>query len=980
VSGAPGTDAAGASGRWDRADSALCAGLLLAFVATRVLWLRLAPASSHYWEEGYRWIAVDAIVSGAPVPLLDWQADHYQGSSLVVIALAAGLAALGVAPLAALKAVSLVFSGATLAALYAVGRRFFGRSAGFLAALAYLAGPPLVAFWGVVAMGFHAESTLLTLIGVGWLLALADAPSRSLRACLGLGVLSGLAIWFSPTAALGVAACVVVWPLLAGRPRPQELAAAAAGLALGLAPWLAYNAARGFGGVRRLSEVFGLAAASDPFRSQGVGARALDLLWRGPSEGLLDPGGDATGSAWLALATAGVGVPAGLALLAACRRGIHAMRASAAAGDARAARRELPFLVYGALFAAAYLASRFTLPVDPTPIGFRLLVPPAVLLLVPVAVSAARALAPGEPRRGAARAACAIALVSLAGTTLAFAHQHREPGTPLDWERAHKSWGHILQRKSGADVAGVVASLAWLPPERREGVLVGIGWGLQAAFEQGGDVEELARLLAPLEPRDRAAVMRGIAYWTGLARAALAGSAARPEDPDRRRVEARLGALAAWSQPPSLVLVTLDTTRVDHLSCYGYERVTSPALDALAARGVVFDRAWSTSSWTLPAHASLFTGLYPSRHGADYDPRGGAVLGDVVGLPVAKLMRAGKLADDAVTLAELLAARGYATGAFVAGPWLHRSFGLLQGFAHKDDDVHTFGGRPAAEITANALAWLRERPPGEPYFLFANYFDPHAPYEPVGRYPDLPRAGEPLEYDYESLMREGKSLDADARAVLRDRYDAEIRDMDRQLGILLEAVRARPEGERTLIVVTSDHGEALGEDGRLGHGFWLSEELTRVPLVVRYPGDRDAGTRRADPIQLVDVIGLVARELELPLPERAETLAPGARSAAFLELRREPTTAVRFGAQYDRDLQAAVLWPHKLTRSDDGGEALARLAEGALTESPAPDPAEALALRELLDAHVRAGPPAPRVAPETDPATVEALRALGYVE
>jgi arylsulfatase len=310
-------------------------------------------------------------------------------------------------------------------------------------------------------------------------------------------------------------------------------------------------------------------------------------------------------------------------------------------------------------------------------------------------------------------------------------------------------------------------------------------------------------------------------------------------------VSARLGQLAAWSQP-SVVLVTLDTTRVDHLSCYGYERRTTPRLDALAARAVVFERAWSTSSWTLPAHASLFTGVYPSRHGADYDPRGGAVLGDVIELPVAQLMRAGKLPDDAVTLAELLAERGYATGAFAAGPWLHRSFGLLQGFAHQDDAVHTFGGRPAAEITAAALSWLEGLPPGAPYFLFANYFDPHAPYEPVGRYAEFPRAAEPLAYDYEAVMRGTRALDVDARAVLRDRYDAEIRDMDGALGALLHAVQARPGGDRTLIVVTADHGEALGEEGRLGHGFWLSEELTRVPLIVRYPGDRDAG-RRARP-------------------------------------------------------------------------------------------------------------------------------------
>jgi arylsulfatase len=427
-------------------------------------------------------------------------------------------------------------------------------------------------------------------------------------------------------------------------------------------------------------------------------------------------------------------------------------------------------------------------------------------------------------------------------------------------------------------------------------------------------------------------------------------------------------------------LITLDTTRVDHLSCYGYERETTPNLDAFAARAVRFDRAWSTSSWTLPAHASLFTGKYPSRHGADYDPRGSAVLGDVIGLPVARHVRAGKLADDNTTLAELMSERGYLTGAFVAGPWLHRSFGLLQGFAHKDDAVSTFGGRPAAEITTAALGWLEGIEPEQPYFLFANYFDPHAPYEPVGRYPEFPRATEPLDYDYTALMRGTAELGEDARAVLRDRYDAEIRDMDHQLGVLLDAVRARPGGDRALVIITADHGEALGEEGRLGHGFWLNEELTRIPLLVRYPGDRDGGSRSEEPMQLTDVLPLLARELDLVVPAQVEGVEQGKRETAFLELRREATTALRFGAAYDRDLQSVIRWPHKLTRSDVGAETLRRLSPESLVEQTDAETGAAAELRRLLDAHAASGPTAPTVAPHADPETVEALRALGYIE
>jgi len=443
-----------------------------------------------------------------------------------------------------------------------------------------------------------------------------------------------------------------------------------------------------------------------------------------------------------------------------------------------------------------------------------------------------------------------------------------------------------------------------------------------------------------------------------------------------------IGALACRETPhtPSLVLVTLDTTRVDHLSCYGYERATTPHLDAFAGRAVQYQRAWSTSSWTLPAHASLFTGLYPSRHGAHYMPGGDAELGEVVRLPIARYVRAGKLPDGATTLAELLEARGYATGAFVAGPWLHHTFGLLQGFETRDDAVEGFGGRPAEAISDAALAWLDGLPSDQPYFLFANYFDPHAPYEPRETWPDLPRASEPFAPDYDALMRGTRELDADQRAILRDRYDAEIRGMDRQLGRLLDAVLSRPGGERTLVVVTADHGEALGEHGRFGHGFWLSEEQMRVPLLVRYPGDREAGTHSDVPIQLVDVLPLVARELGFSVPAEVEGVSVGERSTVFAELYREQTTALRFGRSYDRGLDVAIEWPYKLERSDHGEDGLYRLSGDDLEETAAEDGEAAARLRSALEAHVAARPAASTVKTEVDPHTVEALRRLGYVD
>ena len=461
---------------------------------------------------------------------------------------------------------------------------FFGRSAGVLSALIYLLGPPLVAYWGVVAMGFHAESALFSVVGIGLLLALATAARRSRLGWLAFGVISGLGIWFTPTAAIGVLACVLAWPLLAPRPRGVELATAALGLGLGLAPWLVYNAAHDFAGVTRLLEVFGLEGSADPWRSQGVLERARDLFVRAPTEGLLDPGADhASFSGWSAV-VAGVWIPAGLALLAAGRRAVATLRAGPRHA-APEARSELVFGVYALLFVLVYLGSRFTLSLDPSPIAYRLIVPFAVLLIPPIAISAARGIAAQGTRRRLALTACAVGLLSLATATLGFALHHEADGTPLTLERADVAFGHILQRKYGNDLPAAVAALGWLPDARRARVLSGIGWGLQSAQEQVGEIGELARALERLEPGARARVEQGIRYWTHQRRARLAPLVESTGDADSRRALTRLDALDAWIRRPPLVLITLDTTRVDHLSCYGYERNTTPRLDAFAAPG-----------------------------------------------------------------------------------------------------------------------------------------------------------------------------------------------------------------------------------------------------------------------------------------------------------------------------------------------------------------------------------------------------------
>jgi arylsulfatase len=432
--------------------------------------------------------------------------------------------------------------------------------------------------------------------------------------------------------------------------------------------------------------------------------------------------------------------------------------------------------------------------------------------------------------------------------------------------------------------------------------------------------------------------------------------------------------------PPSVVLVTLDTTRPDHLSTYGYARETSPNLTLLAREAVRFTRAWSTSPWTLPAHASIFTGLAPSAHGAHSDLQAPQTLADAIHAPFANRSAAGKLDDHFTTLSELLAAHGYRTGAFVAGPWLKRPFGLMQGFGTVDDDVVDVVGRRADAVTDGALAWLAGLARSEPFFLFVNYFDPHWPYTPPSSAGHFP--GERKDYEpgpiIQSLLDGSLSLDARERAIWIARYDAEIRFMDAQLGRLLDAVRARPNGERTLIVVTSDHGEAFGEGGRYFHTYWLSQELLHVPLLVRYPNAAGGGRVDESPMQLTDVLPLVATELGLELPAAITGLPRGEREYAFADLYRNGLAISISPERFDRRLEAAIRWPFKLVRSDRGARELTRL--GGAAERPAEDAAQSDQLAARLNARSKATSPAEVVHPEVDMETERALRELGYVE
>ena len=399
---------------------------------------------------------------------------------------------------------------------------------------------------------------------------------------------------------------------------------------------------------------------------------------------------------------------------------------------------------------------------------------------------------------------------------------------------------------------------------------------------------------------------------------------------------------------PHVVLVTLDTTRRDRLGCYGYSRATSTNLDALAGRSVVFERAVAASSWTLPSHASIFTGKFPSSHGADYDPEGPLRLTQAIEGPEEWAgYRASGLSPSETTLALLLREQGYVTAAVVGGPWMKRVFGLDRGFeTYDDEDIGDVNGRLASEVTTSALELLRGLEKGRPFLLFLNYFDPHGPYE----------APSPF----------GGSFGEEPS----DRYDEEILYMDHHIGRFLEAMKRKGLFEDSLILVTADHGELLGEHGKMGHGASLFEEEIHVPFLVKYPGDEVEPGRSGEPVHHVDVLPLVLERLGL---------SPSGRSRQPLLAEVNPLDFMSSEGSW----RALYLGRHKLLWNSLGSHALYDVEgdPGERSDLSGADPARTAEAIELLDKVVASLPPPGEPGPPTtlDEETLKALRSLGYV-
>lgn len=275
----------------------------------------------------------------------------------------------------------------------------------------------------------------------------------------------------------------------------------------------------------------------------------------------------------------------------------------------------------------------------------------------------------------------------------------------------------------------------------------------------------------------------------------------------------------------NFLLITLDTTRAKSLGCYGYAEAVTPTLDAMAAKGMLFEDAQSVAPLTLPSHATMLTGRFPREHGLRVNGKS-------------------KLGDSIPTLATIFKGRGYRTGAFVSAFVLDKQFGLNRGFDSYDDEVEVRkrGGnaqeaeRPADAVTTRALDWLTAQA-DQPFFCWLHYYDPHEPYSPPPAF----------------------------RGRFRHPYDAEIAFMDSELAKVMDLLKKRGLQDQTLIVVAGDHGEAFGEHGEIGHAAFVYEVNLHVPLIFVYP--KVVGVGRVKPqVSLVDVFPTILDLFGVPHP------------------------------------------------------------------------------------------------------------------
>lgn len=433
---------------------------------------------------------------------------------------------------------------------------------------------------------------------------------------------------------------------------------------------------------------------------------------------------------------------------------------------------------------------------------------------------------------------------------------------------------------------------------------------------------------------------------------------------------------------PNIVVVVLDTVRRDATDLSPTGVSPTPNLDQLGSQGTVFSNAWATGPWTVPSHASMLTGLLPSSHGCTgYDTF---------------------LGSEQRTVAEYLSESGYETVAFFSNPWLtDRMTGMLRGFTERyveagnDTRILNVVDQGGAASSRNISDWLAERKGQRPFLMFVNFLEPHLPYSPSEEYrrehlPDLPpRSIVTTEWAHEFNAGMHPAQTVDWERVIR-LYLGDVATADAFLGKLIRELERHGLYDDTAIIVTSDHGENLGEHGYMDHQFGLFETLLAVPLVVKTADQAQPGVR-TDPVMLTDIfptiLELAGVEVTRDLPHARSLLGPPAHGDRPLIAEYSgagvPLIETLHGINPELDVSQMVLASAsvrvghiRFTLSSDGQGNLQDLARNPSDRTDLARHGRAIsnAMVQLLPAIVQ---PSGNV--EVDEEMRESLRSLGYL-
>ena len=443
------------------------------------------------------------------------------------------------------------------------------------------------------------------------------------------------------------------------------------------------------------------------------------------------------------------------------------------------------------------------------------------------------------------------------------------------------------------------------------------------------------------------------------------------------------GEPAAKSAPTTVVLVTIDTLRADAVSFMGCARPTSPFIDSLAASGVVFNRAYSTSSWTVPSIASIFTSRYPTSHGV--------ISGEIIGGRTKEVWRQTALSPDLATMAGLFRRAGYRTVGVAANRHLQGGSGFELGFDH----YYSYAGFLTAEklneqlrktmVDAFGPNW-RKTWRNEKVFLWIHYFDPHHPYfpkEPWIETFDPEYRDRPGLFPWRLKAPELEAVYSPSDTAMTRRllalYHSEVRYTDEQLRVAFADLGL---DDRALVVFVADHGEEFGEHGQIGHRRTLYEEVVRVPMFISWPSQIPGGARVDDVVSVVDILPTTVGLASLAPPEgtQGRSLVPlmsgqpdSGDGTAFLEFHRTGTVLRAMVGERWKLVTGSRIPPALYDLESDPGEKINVAADHA-------ELAQNLVSRLAAWSQSLLPPPPATDFSSRDQEEIEKLRALGYVD